>query len=148
MKRSAALLLVSVLAGCAYPPQSSSVYQYYQTQNEQVVRTGTVESIRNVQIVNPQSGVGALGGAALGGIAGSGAGEGSGQAAMTVLGALAGGLIGQHVEAGANTKNGIEITVHLDTGELVAITQTADEQFRPGERVRLLSNGVTTRVTH
>jgi outer membrane lipoprotein SlyB len=148
MKRPAALLLASVLAGCAYPPQSSSVYHYYQTQNEQVVRTGTVESIRNVQIVNPQSGVGALGGAALGGIAGSAAGEGKGQAAMTVIGALAGGLLGQHVEQGANTKNGIEITVHLDTGELVAITQTADEQFRPGERVRLLSNGVTTRVTH
>ena len=148
MKRSAALLLASVLAGCAYPPQSSSVYQYYQTQNEQVVRSGTVESIRNVQIVNPQSGVGALGGAALGGIAGSAAGEGKGQAAMTVIGALAGGLLGQHAEQGANTKNGIEITVHLDTGELVAITQTADEQFRPGERVRLLSNGVTTRVTH
>jgi outer membrane lipoprotein SlyB len=148
MKRPAALLLASVLAGCAYPPQSSSVYQYYQTQNEQVVRIGTVESIRNVQIVNPQSGVGALGGAALGGIAGSAAGEGKGQAAMMVLGTLAGGLLGQHVEQGANTKNGIEITVHLDTGELVAITQTADEQFRPGERVRLLSNGVTTRVTH
>ena len=148
MKRPAALLLASVLAGCAYPPQSSSVYQYYQTQNEQVVRTGTVESIRNVQIVNPQSGVGALGGAALGGIAGSAAGDGKGQAAMTVIGALAGGLLGQHAEQNANTKNGIEITVHLDTGELVAITQTADEQFRPGERVRLLSNGVTSRVTH
>ncbi|MGZ5200716.1 MAG: hypothetical protein ACXWC4_13170 [Telluria sp.] len=148
MKTAAAVLLAAVLAGCATPPQSASVYHYYQTQNEQIVRTGTVESVRNVTIVNPERGVGALGGAALGGIAGSAAGEGKGQAAMMVLGTLAGGLLGQHAEQNANTKPGLEITVRLDTGELVAVTQFADEMFRPGERVRLLSNGQTTRVTH
>jgi outer membrane lipoprotein SlyB len=148
MKIAAAVVLASVLAGCAYPQQSGSVYHYYQTQNEQVIRTGTVESIRNVSIVNPESGVGAMSGAALGGLAGSGAGEGKGQAAMAIVGALAGGLLGQRVEQGANTNNGFEITVRLDTGELVAITQANDEMFRPGERVRLLSNGATTRVTH
>jgi outer membrane lipoprotein SlyB len=148
MKIATAVVLAGVLAGCAYPQQSSSVYHYYQTQNEQVVRTGTVESVRNVNIVNPESGVGAMSGAALGGLAGSGAGSGNGQAAMAIIGALAGGLIGQHAEQGANTNNAFEISVKLDTGELVAITQANDEMFRPGERVRLLSNGATTRVTH
>jgi outer membrane lipoprotein SlyB len=148
MKAAAAVLLAAVLAGCANPPQSASVYNYYQTQNEQIVRTGSVESVRNVTIVNPERGVGTLGGAALGGIAGSAAGEGKGQAAMMVLGTLAGGLLGQHAEQNANQKPGFEITVRLDTGELVAITQAADEMFRPGERVRLLNNGQTTRVTH
>jgi outer membrane lipoprotein SlyB len=147
MKTIAALALASVLAGCAYPPQSSSVYQYYQTGNEQLVRTGTVESIRNVTIANPESGVGTLGGAALGGLAGSNIGAGKGEAAGAIVGAIAGGLLGQHVERSASNKAGIEITVRLDTGELVAITQSADEYFRPGERVRLLSNGQTTRVT-
>lgn len=148
MKTVTALVLASVLAGCAYPPQSSSVYHYYQTQNEQVVRTGTVESIRNVSIVNPESGVGGLSGAALGGLAGSNIGAGKGEAAGAIVGALAGGLLGQRIEQNVNNKPGIEITVRLDTGELVAITQSADESFRPGERVRLLSNGQTTRVTH
>jgi outer membrane lipoprotein SlyB len=148
MRTIVALALASVLAGCAYPPQSSSVYHYYQTQNEQVVRTGTVESIRNVTIVNPESGVGSLSGAALGGLAGSNIGAGKGEAAGAIVGALAGGLLGQRVEQGVGNKPGIEITVRLDTGELVAITQAADEYFRPGERVRLLSNGQTTRVTH
>jgi outer membrane lipoprotein SlyB len=148
MKAVAAFALAGVLAGCAYPPQSASVYHYYQTQNEQTVRTGTVESIRNVTIVYPESGVGPVSGAALGGLAGSTAGSGTGQAAAVVLGALAGGLIGQRVEQGANTKPGFEITVHLDSGELLAITQANDELFQPGERVRLLSNGATTRVTH
>lgn len=140
--------VAALLAGCASPPQSGNVYRAYQTQNEQVVRTGTVESVRNVVIVNPESGVGTMGGAALGGLAGSQAGHGSGSAAMGIVGAIAGGLIGQRVEASANNRPGFEITVRLDSGELRAVTQAADELFRPGERVRLLSNGYMTRVTH
>ena len=148
MKAIVSIALAGLLAGCAYPPPSASVYSAYQTQNEQIVRTGTVESVRNVSIVMPQSGTGTLSGAALGGLAGSTAGRGTGQAAATIVGALAGGLLGQHLEASANTRPGLEITVRLDSGELRAITQAADEMFRPGERVRLLSNGYTTRVTH
>jgi outer membrane lipoprotein SlyB len=144
----AALLTAGLLAGCATPPPSGSVYRYGQTQNEQVVRMGTVESVRNVTIVNPESGVGTMGGAALGGIAGSQIGHGSGSAAAGVAGAIAGGLLGNRVEANANQRPGFEITVRLDSGELRAITQAADEMFRPGERVRLLSDGYQTRVTH
>jgi outer membrane lipoprotein SlyB len=55
---------------------------------------------------------------------------------------------GQPAEAHLNNRPGLEITVRLDNGELRAITQDADEPFRIGERVRLLSNGRTTRVTH
>jgi outer membrane lipoprotein SlyB len=141
-------ICAALLAGCATTPQSGSVYRSYQTQNEQVIRTGRVESVRNVTIANPESGVGTMGGAALGGLAGSQAGRGNGSAAMGIVGAIAGGLIGQRVEAGANNRRGFEITVKLDSGELRAVTQTADELFRPGERVRLLSNGYQTRVTH
>ena len=148
MKAPFPLLCAALLAGCASTPQSGSVYHASQTQNEQVVRTGTVESVRNVIIANPETGVGTVSGAALGGLAGSQAGSGSGQAAMSIVGALAGGLLGQRAEKSANNTPGVEITVRLDTGELRAITQTADELFRPGERVRLLSNGYNTRVTH
>ncbi|MFC3459736.1 MULTISPECIES: outer membrane lipoprotein [Massilia] len=144
----AALLAAGLLAGCATPPPSGSVYRYGQTQNEQVVRMGTVESVRNVTIVNPESGVGTMGGAALGGIGGAQIGSGSGSAAASVAGAIAGGLLGNRIEANANQRPGFEITVRLDSGELRAITQAADEMFRPGERVRLLSDGYQTRVTH
>lgn len=148
MNASSILILAALLAGCATAPPSGNVYRSYQTQNEQVVRTGTVESVRNVVIVNPESGVGTVGGAALGGLAGSQVGHGDGSAAVGILGAIAGGLIGQRVEASANHRPGFEITVKLDSGELRAVTQAADEMFRPGERVRLLSNGYMTRVTH
>jgi outer membrane lipoprotein SlyB len=148
MKAVVATALAVLVAGCATPPPSSSVYHYGQTQNEQSVRLGTVESVRNVTIANPESGTGTLGGAALGGLAGSTIGSGKGEAAGAIAGAIAGGLLGQHIEASANNKPGYEITVHLDSGEYRAITQAADEVFRPGERVRLISNGVTTRVSH
>lgn len=138
----------ALLAGCATPPESGSVYGGYQTMNEQSVRMGVVESVRNVTIANPESGVGTVSGAALGGLAGSQVGRGNGSAAVGILGAVAGGVLGNRIENRANTRPGLEITVRLDNGELRAITQLADEPFRPGDRVRLLSNGYTTRVTH
>ena len=143
-----AVLIGAALAGCASPPHSGREYTYYQAQGEQTVRMGVVESVREVSIVNPDSGTGTVAGAALGGLGGSTIGGGNGSAAMAIVGAVAGGLIGNRVEANANHKPGYEITVKLDNGELRAITQLADEMFRPGERVRLLSNGITTRVSH
>jgi outer membrane lipoprotein SlyB len=140
--------LAGMLAGCATPQESGGVYGSYQTMNEQVVRMGTVESVRNVIIASPESGVGTMTGAALGGLGGSEIGGGKGSIATGIIGAVAGGLVGQQVERGAGRRNGFEITVKLDSGELRAITQPADEMFRPGERVRLLSNGYNTRVTH
>jgi outer membrane lipoprotein SlyB len=148
MKSVVALAAAALLAGCATPPESGSVYNSYQTMNEQVVRMGTVESVRNVVIASPESGVGTMTGAALGGLGGSEVGGGKGSIATGIIGAVAGGLVGQQVERGAGRRAGFEITVKLDNGELRAITQPADEMFRPGERVRLLSNGYNTRVTH
>jgi len=148
MKALAALALAGTLAGCATPPESGNVYGSYETMHEQTVRMGIVESIRNVVIASPESGVGTVSGAALGGLAGSEIGGGKGAIATGILGAVGGGLFGQHVEHGASNRPGFEITVRLENGELRAITQPADEMFRPGERVRLVSNGYSTRVTH
>jgi outer membrane lipoprotein SlyB len=61
---------------------------------------------------------------------------------------VGGGLLGQAAEEGVTGGKGLEITVRLDNGSLVAITQAADEEFRPGERVRILSGGGVSRVTH
>jgi outer membrane lipoprotein SlyB len=148
MKILVPLVIVSILAGCAGPPESGNVYNSAQTMREQSVRMGVVESVRNVNIANPESGVGTMTGAALGGLGGSEIGGGKGSWATGIVGAVAGGLVGQHVERNANNRAGFEITVHLDGGQLVAITQPADETFRPGERVRLVSDGYMTRVTH
>jgi outer membrane lipoprotein SlyB len=45
-------------------------------------------------------------------------------------------------------QQGLQITVRLDSGRTIAVTQAADEAFRPGDRVRVLSGGGVTRVQH
>ena len=143
-----ALVATSVITGCA-SPSSGSVYSGGQAGREQTVRMGVVESVRQVTIEGSKSGVGTIAGGAIGGVAGSNIGGGNrGSAVGTILGAVAGGLAGNAIEQGTTKKQGLEITVKLDNGELRAITQEADEAFHPGERVRLLSGSGVTRVTH
>lgn len=143
----AALALASAVPGCA-TRESGSVYGRHETGREQTVRFATVESVRAVSIQGSQTPIGPIAGGAVGGIAGSTVGQGKGSSIGAVLGGVAGGVAGQAIEEGATRKNGLEITVKLDNGDLRAIVQEADEAFRPGERVRLLNSGGITRVTH
>ena len=149
MKKLILVASLAVLGGCAVTPNSANVYSSRQTQGEQSVRMGVVESVREVSIDKGSSGVGQLAGGAVGAVAaGSSIGRGNGAIVAGILGAVAGGLVGQNVEANMVNRRGLEITVKLDSGSLTAITQDADEIFRVGERVRLLSSGRTARVTH
>jgi outer membrane lipoprotein SlyB len=143
-----ALCTTVLLQGCYTPSTSGAVYAPGQTRNEQTVRMAVVESVRQVTIEGTQGQVGTIAGGALGGIGGSTVGQGRGSTAATVLGAVAGGVAGSMIERGVTKKKGYEITVKLDNGDLRAITQDADEEFKPGERVRLVSSGGVTRVTH
>jgi outer membrane lipoprotein SlyB len=82
-------------------------------------------------------------------LAGSAAGQGAGQAAAIVGGAILGGLIGNTVERDANRRPGLELTVRLDNGRMIAVVQDdTGEPFRPGDRIRVLWNGYLTRVSH
>lgn len=144
----AGVIIVSAfVSGCA-STSSGSVYSSGQARREQTVRMGVVESVRQVSIEGSKSGVGAVAGGVVGAVAGSNVGRGKGSTIGSILGAVAGGVAGNAVEQGVTKKPGLEITVKLDNGQLRAITQDADESFRPGERVRLLSSGGVTRVTH
>lgn len=84
----------------------------------------------------------------MGGIAGSTVGEGKGSAIAAVIGAVAGGLAGSALEEAVTRKDGLEITVKLDNGSLVAVVQEATESFAPGDNVRLIESGGVTRVSH
>jgi outer membrane lipoprotein SlyB len=142
----AAAALATVLTGCA-PGLGGSSYSRDQARREQTVRLGYVESVRDVKLEGTRSGVGPAAGAVVGGIAGSTVGAGRGSAVAAVIGAVAGGVAGQAAEQGVTGKRGVEVTVKLDNGQMVAIMQEADETFRPGDRVRILSDGATSRVT-
>ena len=137
---------VALLAGCA--SQSGSSYSREQTRHELTVRMGVVDSVRHVSIEGTKSPVGAGAGAVIGGVAGSTVGQGRGSGVASILGAIAGGVAGAVVEEKATKKDGLEITVKLENGAYIAVTQEADEEFKPGERVRILSGDGATRVSH
>ncbi len=65
-------------------------------------------------------------------------GRGKGSVLGAVVGALGGAAGGALAEEGMTRQNGLEITVEMDTGETLSITQAADLQFHRGERVRVL----------
>jgi outer membrane lipoprotein SlyB len=141
-----AAALAMVLAGCI-THESGNVYSKHEAGREQTVRMATVDSVRKVMLEGSQSGLGAAAGGAVGGIAGSQAGHGAGSSVAAVLGGVAGGVAGNVLENKATSHDALEITVKLDSGEMRAIVQEADQQFTPGQRVRLLSSGGVTRVT-
>lgn len=141
---TASMLLLGACAGSL----SSSGYSRAQARQEQTVRLGVVDSVRQVQIAGTQSPVGTVAGALVGGIAGSSIGQGKGSNVGAVLGAVAGGLAGSALEESTTRKPGLEITVKLDNGQIIAVTQEADETFSQGDRVRVLSGNGVTRVAH
>jgi outer membrane lipoprotein SlyB len=150
MKIGRLLVLLSLtvfLAACA-SSQSGSVYSRDDARKTQTIRMGVVESVRTVRIEGTKTPIGTVAGGAVGGIAGSTIGHGRGSTVAAVVGAVVGGLAGAAAEEGITRKDGLEITVKLDNGTLLAVVQEADEQFHPGERVRLVESGGTTRVTH
>ncbi|MDH3513675.1 MAG: glycine zipper 2TM domain-containing protein [Gammaproteobacteria bacterium] len=142
-------ITILLLAGCA-GGLGSGDYERGQTRGVQEVQMGTVESVREVKIEGTKSGIGSTAGAVVGGVAGSEVGGGKGQIIGGVLGAVVGGVAGAAVEEGATKQKGIEITVKLDGGRMIAVTQAAEpnEIFNVGDRVRILSGGGVTRVTH
>jgi len=141
------LPLCLIVAACAQNP-SATTYSRDQVLHVQQVQFGTIVSVRQVQIEGTQSGVGAAAGTVIGGVAGSGVGDGRGSAIAAVVGGVAGGLIGDKVESAATKKAGLELTVQLDSGGIVSVVQQAEEVFRTGDRVRLLTSHGVARVSH
>lgn len=143
----AAAAIATLITGCAAPGFGGGSYSREQARREQTVRMGYVESVREVKLEGTRSGIGPAAGAVAGGVAGSAIGHGRGSALGAIGGAVIGGIAGQAAEQSFTGKRGVEVTVKLDSGQMVAIMQEADETFRPGDRVRILSDGSTSRVT-
>ena len=141
MKRMISLALaasaLTLAAGCA----TNDGPRDYSAREERVVQSveyGTVVSVRSVKIDENSAPAGTIAGAAVGGILGSQIGHGSGSALGAILGAVGGGLAGNAIEHSATEHNGEEITVRLDNGSTVAVTQGGRADVRPGDRVQVL----------
>lgn len=135
-----------LLAGCA-SSNSGEVYSRDQVRRTQTVQIGTVQGVKNVRIEGTKSSIGTVAGAVAGGVAGSTIGAGSGRTLAALGGAALGAVGGTVAEEQLTKKYGLEITVKLDSGSVLAVVQEADIMFSAGERVRVLTapDG-TTRV--
>lgn len=141
------VILASIaVTGCA-SGLGGRDYGRDQARMVQEVEMGRVESVRPVRIEGTKTPIGAGAGVIIGGVAGNSVGGGRGAVIGTTVGAVLGGLGGAAAEEAITRKDGYEITVRLDSGRVIAVTQAADESFREGDRVRVLTGGGVTRVS-
>ncbi len=141
------IIMAVACSGCAN--YSGNTYSGNEARSAQVVKHGTVVSVKEVNIEESSGGIlGAAGGGVVGGILGNMIGHGRGRTLATLAGALGGVGLGYAAGKAATNKNGLEITVRLDNGQEISVVQGADQTFAPGEAVRILygANGAA-RVT-
>ncbi|MHB8916013.1 MAG: outer membrane lipoprotein [Thiobacillus sp.] len=136
-----------VMSGCA-SGTSGKDYRRSQPRMVEEVEMGRVESMRDVLIEAPKAPTGRGSSVIVGGGVGSSIGGGRGTGIGISVGTVLGGWGGASAEQAVTRKAGYEITLRLDSGRLIAVTQTADESFRIGDRVRVLTGNGVTRVSH
>lgn len=100
---------------------------------------GVVEAVRPVQQKGEGSGVGAVAGGVLGAVVGHQMGGGSGKTAMTVLGALGGGVAGNEVEKRTKATTVYEVQVRMEDGSLRTFTSASSPT--PGAPVTVDGRG-------
>ena len=139
------LLFVS----CAQDTLTGDTYSRSEAGQAQQVKTGRITAIRYVKLEGGSTAGSVIGGVA-GGLLGNEIGHGSGRTLATIGGAGVGAVAGSHAGQALSSRQGIEIEVRLDGGGTVAVTQEVNprESFEVGDRVRVLTGGNRTRVTH
>ncbi len=146
------LLAVSVisLGGCTSPNPYGDAYGSADTRKVQQVYYGTVVKAEPVTIdaSTQANAIGTVAGAAIGGILGSGVGGGSGSDIAAIGGGLLGGYLGSKTAEEAAKRNGVNLTIQLEDGKMIAIVQEANPNmiFQPGQAVQINMYGSEARV--
>lgn len=103
---------------------------------------GNIESIREITTRAQGSGVGAAGGAILGGLLGNQVGGGNGRSLATVAGAVGGAVVGNQVEGNMKASHSYEIHVRLDNGTQRTFHQQNPPGWRNGDRVKVVNGSL------
>jgi outer membrane lipoprotein SlyB len=126
------------LSGCATSPTSANTVRRSETGMAHTFERGEVIYVRNVTIEGESEGIGALAGGAMGLAVGNLFGGGRGRDLSRVGGTIAGAAAGTAIERSVTTVAGLEVTILLESGELLVVHQAADEVFDPGDSVRVI----------
>lgn len=103
---------------------------------------GVVESVQAVKVKGEAHGVGAVAGGVLGGVVGNQFGKGNGRTAMTVIGAVGGGVAGHEIEKNVKAKTVFSVRVRMDDGSL----RTLQQSQAPAVGARVKVDGSTLRA--
>jgi outer membrane lipoprotein SlyB len=101
---------------------------------------GVIEHVRVIRRQGEGTGLGAVVGGVLGGVVGHQMGGGSGKTALTLLGAVGGGLAGNEVEKRQRAETVYEMVVRMDDGSERRFTQSSP--VIPGTRVTVDRRGI------
>lgn len=99
---------------------------------------GVIESARTVQIQGEGTGLGAAGGAVVGGLLGNQIGKGHGRELATVVGAVGGVMAGNEIEKRTRSTVDYQVTVRMDDGSRRIIHESNAPLWRTGDRVRIV----------
>ena len=139
----ATAVLAASLAACASNPGNHYGNNNVSSQapySNNCYDCGTVERVDVVQTTGTSSGGGAVLGGIVGGVVGNQVGDGDGQKAATVAGVVGGAVAGNAIEKNM-AKTGYQVTVRMDDGRRLTVTQgSVSANLHIGSRVRL-SNG-------
>jgi len=138
-----------LFASCAQDTLTGDTYSRSEAGQAQTVKNGRITAIRYVKLEGGSTAGTVVGGLA-GGLIGNEIGHGAGRTLATIGGAGVGAVAGSHAGQAIGSRQGIEIQVRLDEGGSLAVTQEVNprESFEVGDRVRVLTGGNRTRVTH
>ena len=103
---------------------------------------GTIQLVKEVEEKGEGSGLGAVGGALVGGILGHQVGQGRGKDVATVLGAIGGGVAGNQIEKNVKKKVHYEIVVRFDDGSSKVFTQQPPLAWHNGDRVKVINGQI------
>jgi len=155
------------LTGCAQNPYGNA-YSVGDARQVQTVLTGTITKLDAVTIQGDAGntigtlaggaigallgseigGIGTIAGGAIGALLGSEIGGGTGSDIAAIGGGVLGSMVGSKAGQAADTRQGVNIVIKLDSGRTIAVVQQVDPNviFRVGERVDIYQQGSTTRV--
>jgi outer membrane lipoprotein SlyB len=103
---------------------------------------GVIESIHETTTRAQGSGVGAAGGAVVGGLLGNQVGGGHGRDVMTLVGAIGGAVAGNQIESQVKATHSYEIRVRLDDGSSRTVYQSTPPSWRDGDHVKIVDGGL------
>lgn len=152
MKKSIHIILNCTLgmsmlfvSACSTTNAPATVKQAGSITTEPVVsiKQGKVISVKEVAIMGSKGRTVGTVGSIAGSILGS-----TIPVAGSIIGSMIGSAVGSEADKEFSKQKGLEITLELDSGVKVVVTQLAQTQFKAGDEVQLIMTDEKARVAH